>query len=164
MKVDFSNLPQWMNKKYYQLLRDSNRLNIVYGGAGSGKSVFVAQRAVFRGSGAEPGHNLLIIRKVGRTNRISTFPQILSVIGQWGLNDLFKVNKSDLEITCSNGNGIRFAGLDDVEKIKSVTFERGPVTDIWVEEATEITEADYNQLSLRLRGKARVPFQITPVF
>jgi phage terminase large subunit len=38
------------------------------------------------------------------------------------------------------------------------------LTDILVEEATEITEKDFNQLNLRLRGLAKVPFQITLLF
>jgi phage terminase large subunit len=50
------------------------------------------------------------------------------------------------------GNEVAFAGLDDVEKIKSITFENGELTEIWVEEATECQEADINQLKVRLRG------------
>ena len=45
-----------------------------------------------------------------------------------------------------------FAGLDDVEKIKSITFANGELTDIWVEEATETQESSINQLKVRLRG------------
>ncbi|GHU72436.1 hypothetical protein FACS189450_10220 [Spirochaetia bacterium] len=55
-------------------------------------------------------------------------------------------------------------GLDDIEKIKSISFESGPITDFLIEEASEITETDFNQLNLRLRGMARVPFQITLLF
>jgi phage terminase large subunit len=51
-----------------------------------------------------------------------------------------------------------------LEKIKSITFEHGPLTDILIEEATEITERDFNQLNLRLRGLAQVPFQMTLLF
>ena len=50
------------------------------------------------------------------------------------------------------GNEVAFAGLDDVEKIKSITFENGELTDIWIEEATECQESDINQLKVRLRG------------
>lgn len=49
-------------------------------------------------------------------------------------------------------NEVAFAGLDDVEKIKSITFENGELTDIWIEEATECQESDINQLKVRLRG------------
>ncbi len=163
MRVNFSNLPKWVNRPFYPLLWDQKRVNIVYGGAGSGKSFFLAQRLVYR-MVAEPGHNYMVCRKVGRMNRISTFSQILQVINLWGLQSLFVVNKTDMEVTCLNGNQLRFGGLDDVEKIKSVTFPSGPLTDIWVEEASEITEEDYTQLSLRLRGRAKVPFQISLSF
>lgn len=58
-----------------------------------------------------------------------------------------------MRIKCTlTGNEVAFAGLDDVEKIKSITFENGELTDIWVEEATECNEADINQLKVRLRG------------
>lgn len=43
-----------------------------------------------------------------------------------------------------------FKGLDDPEKIKSIV----DITDIWCEEATELTEEDFDQLNLRLRAKA----------
>jgi phage terminase large subunit len=58
-----------------------------------------------------------------------------------------------MRIVCKlTGNEVAFAGLDDVEKIKSITFTNGELTDIWVEEATECQEADINQLKVRLRG------------
>ena len=58
-----------------------------------------------------------------------------------------------MRIICKlTGNEVAFAGLDDVEKIKSITFSNGELTDIWVEEATETQEADINQLKVRLRG------------
>ena len=163
MKVDFSNLDKWVNRVYYPLLWDKNRINCIYGGAGSGKSYFQAQRIIYRII-AEPGRNYLIARKVGRMNRLSTFHQILAIINDWNLQELFNINKTEMNIDCINGNGMRFVGLDDPNKIKSVTFSRGPATDIWLEEATELTEADYNQIILRLRGKAKVPFQICLTF
>jgi phage terminase large subunit len=75
------------------------------------------------------------------------------VISNWNLSEHFKVNESDMRIRCKlTGNEVAFAGLDDVEKIKSITFENGELTEIWVEEATECQEADINQLKVRLRG------------
>lgn len=52
------------------------------------------------------------------------------------------------------------AGLDNVEKLKSIAG----ITSIWIEEASEITEADFKQLDLRLRGKGDHPKQITITF
>jgi phage terminase large subunit len=55
-------------------------------------------------------------------------------------------------VTCKNGYQIVFAGLDDVEKLKSLTPAKGVFTDIRVEEATETEYADIKQLLKRQRG------------
>ena len=94
--------------------------------------------------------NLLVVRETANTNRDSTFALFKDVIHKWNLEKVFKV--TDLRIKCVNGNEIIFRGLDDAEKIKLVTFETGELTHIWIEEATETSEADINQLKVRLRG------------
>ena len=121
--------------------------------------MFAAQKHLLRILN-EPDHRILVVRKVARTLRHSVFAQFRDLIGDWNLTKLFKVNKSDMEITCVNGNQILFAGLDDVEKLKSITG----ITSIWIEEASEIAENDFNQLDLRLRGKTKNYKQITLTF
>lgn len=149
-----------MNKAFASFLGNRSRYEIFYGGAGSGKSVFIAQRLLMRTLG-EPGHKTLVVRKVAKTNRHSTFALIVGIISSWKVTALFKINKSDMEILCEgNGNQIIFTGLDDVEKLKSIAG----ITDIWVEEASEITQEDFQQLDLRLRGKTPWPLQITMTF
>jgi phage terminase large subunit len=97
--------------------------------------------------------NLLVVRQTGDTNRDSTFALFKQVINKWNLSDHFKVNESDLRIRCKlNGNEIIFKGLDDTEKLKSITFSRGELTDVWIEEASEVEEQSFNQLDVRLRG------------
>jgi len=150
---------QVFNDVYIPYLNNRSRYEIFYGGAGSGKSVFVAQRMLVRAM-KEKGHKTLIVRKVAKTNRHSTFALITGIMRQWNIEQLFKVNKSDMEITCLNGNQIIFTGLDDVEKLKSIAN----ITDIWVEEASEISHDDFKQLDLRLRGKTPYPLQITLTF
>lgn len=164
INVNFKDLPEWTNSIYYPLYFNAERYTVLYGGAGSGKSHFQAQKIVYLIT-AEPGHNALILRKVARSSRHSTFALICRIINDWGLNRIFHINKSDMTITCwPNGNMMIFAGLDDVEKLKSVTFPGGILTDIWIEEATECTERDITQLDLRLRGLAPVRFQMTLSF
>lgn len=68
------------------------------------------------------------------------------VIRNWGVSELFTVNKSDMVITCSNGYQILFGVLDDVEKMKSITPAKGVITDIVIEEATETERATVKQL------------------
>ncbi len=141
------------NKAFIHLLDCIKRYLVLYGGAGSGKSFFVVERYIYKCLKSKM-FNLLVVRATGKSNRDSTFALFKQVISKWKLSKYFKINESDLRIKCLlNGNEIIFSGLDDVEKLKSVTFSKGELTDVWIEEASEILEADFNQLDVRLRGK-----------
>lgn len=160
MKVDFSRYYDCINPAYHHLVVDDTRFQVLYGGAGSGKSFFIAQDEIYKQI-FFPGSNLLIIRQTASSNRTSTFPLVKQVISIFGVQDLFHIRETDMTIKCKhNGNEMRFGGLDDVEKLKSVTFTSGPLSRVWIEEASETKEADFNQINLRLRGIAKVPFQI----
>jgi len=141
---------QVFNKAYRPHLENMTRTQVFYGGSSSGKSVFLAQRTVL--DTAAGGRNYLVCRQVGRTIRRSVFAEVEKVINDWGLQALFKVNRSELIISCANGYQIMFAGLDDTEKLKSITPARGVITDIWVEEATETVRESVKQLYKRQRG------------
>ena len=86
-------------------------------------------------------------RKVARTLRDSCFAQLRGQIAQYYPDAGAKINKGDLWIGFPNGSEILFAGLDDVEKLKSIY----DITGIWIEEASELEEGDFNQLDIRLR-------------
>lgn len=153
INVDLTELPNLTNDKFYRYYGDRHRYLVLMGGGGSGKSVFAAQKIVFRMLN-EQGHRILVLRKVAKTLRESVFMELKNIIYGWGLERLFKIPKgtsSDLHITCANGNEILFAGLDDVEKLKSISG----ITSIWIEEASELDAADFRQLDIRLRGRSR---------
>jgi phage terminase large subunit len=155
------------NKPYRAYLNDTRRTQIFYGGSASGKSVFLAQRAVR--DLMIGGRNYLIVRQVGRTLRGSVFMEMLKVIDTWNCEGLFTVNKSDMLITCQNGYQAIFAGLDDVAKLKSLTPAKGAITDIWVEEATEIERNSLKELTKRQRGGSsktakRLTLSFNPIF
>ena len=152
MNVNIKISRKVFNDVYMPYLDNTDRYLIFYGGGSSGKSYFIAQRFIYKL--IHPTRcNLLVVRQTGDTNRRSTFPLLKQVISNWNLAQHFKINESDMRIKCKlTGNEVAFAGLDDVEKIKSITFENGELTDIWIEEATECQEADINQLKVRLRG------------
>jgi phage terminase large subunit len=80
------------------------------------------------------------------------FQEVKKVIKKWKMSAEFKINESDLTITCNNEYQILFAGLDDVEKLKSITPAKGEITDVWLEEATEAQKDDVKQLLKRQRG------------
>jgi phage terminase large subunit len=141
------------NRAFIPYLDNDKRYLVFYGGAGSGKSFFVVERFIYKLL-KNKMFNLLVVRATGKSNRDSTFALFKQVISKWNLTKHFKINESDLRIKCLlNNNEIIFSGLDDVEKLKSVTFSKGELTDVWIEEASEVLEADFNQLDVRLRGK-----------
>lgn len=153
------NFPKLTNKAYYPLYKNKKRYLVLYGGAGSGKSVFAAQKLIKRML-MEKNHKILVVRKVAKTLRNSTFSLLRETIAQWGISEVFEFNKTEMEITCKNGNRILHAGLDDVEKIKSIHG----ITALWIEEASELTREDFQQLDLRLRGETGSYKQIILTF
>lgn len=138
------------NSIYLPYLEDVTPLQIFYGGSSSGKSVFLSQRAVY--DLLNGGRNYLVCREVGRTIRGSVAMEIGKVISTWNVSNLFQINKTDGTITCNNGYQCVFTGLDDVEKLKSITPAKGVFTDAWVEEATETEANSVAQILKRQRG------------
>lgn len=159
--------PKAFNEAYIPTLYDTRRYLIFYGGAGSGKSYFIAQRYIVKILESKMC-NILVVRAYANTNKISTYALFRQVIEKWNLGKYFKCYDGEVKIRCLlNENTIIFKGLDDSEKLKSVTFPKGELTDIWVEEASEIaSESDFNQLDVRLRGigvKKQITVSFNPV-
>jgi len=143
------------NRVFIPANKSCCRYIVLKGSAGSGKSVDTAQHYILRLL-SEPGRNLLAMRKSEVTNRDSTFAELGNAIYRMGLSAFFKMTLNPLEITCYNGNKIIFRGMNDQkqrEKIKSITFSKGRLTDIWLEEATEFSREDVDILDDRLRGQ-----------
>ena len=137
------------NDTFLPLFFDKHRFLVLKGGGGSGKSVCAARKVIERAY-SEPGHRFLVCRKVARTLRESCFRLITALITQYYPQGCAKIYSGDMRIVFKSGSEIIFAGLDDVEKLKSI-YE---ITDVWVEEATEISRDDYSQLKIRMRGKS----------
>ena len=162
MRIDVRVSKRCFNPVYLPYLEDETYTQIFYGGSSSGKSYFLAQRVVW--DMLKGGHNYLVVRKVARTVRKSVYNEIVKAIGFFKASKLFTENRSEMVITGPNGYQIMFAGLDDVEKVKSITPARGVITDIWVEEATEADYGDIKQLRKRLRGRSSVEKRIVLSF
>ena len=151
----YEGLRETNNETFLPLFADTHRYLVLKGGGGSGKSIFAGRKVLERAVN-EPGHRFLVCRKVARTLRESCFKQLLGQLAEFYPDSGYKANKSDLTISFQNGSEIIFAGLDDVEKLKSIYN----ITGIWIEEASELLEGDFNQLDIRLRGKTREYQQI----
>lgn len=152
----------FINEYFYEYLNDKSRYFVLYGGAGSGKSHFAAQKLLARCLN-EKNHRILIVRKVAKTIKESVYKQIHSLIAEYGLTKIVTENKTDMSFQFSNGNEIITTGLDDPEKIKSIYN----ITSIWIEEATELEKGDFDQLDLRLRNDSvnykQIIFSFNPV-
>lgn len=147
-----------INKAYKPLVSDKSRYLVLIGGAGSGKSVFAAQKLIFRALKSK--HRFLVVRKVSDTLKDSVFKLITAMLSDIGILSRCEVNKTEKTILLPNGSEILMKGLDDPEKIKSIAG----ITGIWIEEATELQEADFDQLDLRLRGETEFYKQIIFTF
>lgn len=154
MKIDVK-----ANPCFKEVNRSDKRYILLKGSAGSGKSVDTAQNYILRLM-QDKGRNLVCIRKSDITNRDSTYAELTGAINRlFGdkAGDYWNIKQSPMQLTCkANGNQIIFRGVNDEkqrEKLKSITFPKGKLTDVWIEEGTEITQADFEIIDDRLRGE-----------
>ena len=152
------NIKVQANPCFKEVDRSKKRYIVMKGSAGSGKSVDTAQNYILRLM-QDKGRNLVCVRKADVTNRDSTFAELTGAIYRMfgdKAERYWQINMSPLKLTCKgNGNQIIFRGMNDDkqrEKLKSITFQKGKLTDVWCEEATELTQADLEIIDDRLRG------------
>jgi len=157
MIIDLSNFHLTIQESYRPIFWNKSRFCVLVGGAGAGKSVAIASKLVYR-SLSEPGSFHVVIRKTANTHRYSTFPLILQTIEKLGMTSFCRINKSDLSIEFIHpfNSKIIFLGMDSQEKIKSL-IDMGM---IFIEEASELTLNDFNQINLRLRGNTSTYLQL----
>jgi phage terminase large subunit len=165
--------------RFNSIFRSANnskkRYRVLKGSAGSGKSVNIAQDYIIKLMDPKnKGANLLVVRKVEESNKDSTYAELYGAISRICGDQAEKIWSSTvnpLQLTCNvTGARIIFRGMNDSkqrEKVKSINFPVGKLTWIWIEEATELEEADVDILDDRLRGTLDNPnlyYQITFTF
>lgn len=102
-----------------------------------------------------------LVREVHDTIRASQFQLLKELIDIHELSDKIKINDSRMEFLCpETGNTIISKGLkksskNETAKFKSITS----ITHVWIEEAEEISEDDFNKIDGSIR-KADVKCQI----
>lgn len=121
----------------------------------SGKSYF-ASVIIWLALENDELKNAVVIRKVGSSLRKSCWKQMMKVRKRL---ELFHWEPNKTEMTFTNkrtGQQIFFVGLDDEEKVRSITVEKGYISIAWFEEAKQfhnMEEIDQAVSSL-LRGGA----------
>ena len=135
------------NDNFYPLLDDNTHdVILLVGGGASGKSYFSFQRAVIRA--IQDKRKFLVVRKSATDLRRSCWVDLQNTLKQFQISNLAKINQTNMTIELPNGSSFLLMGIDNFEKVKSIPN----ITDIIIEEASEITFDDYSQLKMRLRG------------
>ena len=150
---------QTNNDTFLPLLFCRSRFLVMCGGGGSGKSIFAGRKILERCT-TEPGHRVLVVRKTAKSLQESCFRQLKTQANEHYARTISGISQNPMRIRFRNGSEIIFSGLDDVEKLKSIHG----ITMIWIEEASEISEFDFNQLNIRLRDKCPYYHQIIVTF
>lgn len=147
-------LPDIVGKGYKTYWNFKGRYRVCKGSRASKKSKTTALNIIKR-MVEYPEANTLVIRKTYRTLKDSCFAELKWAIHRLGLDNLWRITQSPLEMTyIPTGQKIYFRGLDDPLKITSITVEHGVLCWGWIEEAYEITkEADFDILDESIRGE-----------
>lgn len=139
---------------FYPLLEDDHNILLMIGGGASGKSYFSFQRCIIRC--LQDKRKYLVCRKSATDLRRSCWQDLMSALERFQIKDKVQISKTNFIIDFPNGSTILCVGLDNYEKVKSIPS----ITDIVVEEASEISYDDFSQLQQRLRGNGKLPNQI----
>lgn len=147
--------PSAFNDTFYPLLTDDEHsVILLVGGGASGKSYFSFQRAIIRA--LRDKRKYLVIRASATDLRRSCWVDIQDALVQFQIAKLCKINHTNMTIDLPNGSQFVLMGLDDDEKVKSIPG----ITDIIVEEASEITFDKFSQLKMRMRGNGQLKNQM----
>ena len=113
------------NEAYFDYLDDNTRYLHFYGSAGSGKSVFVAQKLILESFKYKEGQDVLVVRKIEKTIKESVFKLLKSTIYKWKLDPYFDMLKSPAEITNNLvvGGNLTVNGTSTI--VNSTTVEIG---------------------------------------
>ena len=151
-------LSEVVGKGYKSYWESRHRYRIIIGGRGSKKSTtaalwHIANMIKYRDA------NTLVIRKIDRTHKDSTFAQLIWAINKLGVSSLWKVKFSPLELILTpTGQKILFRGLDDPMSITSITVSSGYLCWVWFEEFFQVNkESDFDMIDLGIRGDVPEP-------
>lgn len=146
-------LSDLVGKGYRDFWNTSARYRVVKGSRASKKSTTAALWYIVNLM-AKPQANLLVVRRYGRTLKDSCFAQLRWAIDRLGVSGLWHATTNPMELTFQpTGQKILFRGLDDGLKVTSITVAKGVLCWVWIDEAYEIREDDFNKLDMSIRGK-----------
>lgn len=138
---------------YADFWHSTARYRVIKGSRASKKSTTAALWFVVNLM-ARPEANLLVVRRYGRTLKDSCFAQLRWAIDRLGFGDFWHATTNPMELVYTpTGQKILFRGLDDGIKVTSITVAKGVLCWVWLDEAYELREDDFNKLDMSIRGK-----------
>ena len=147
------NLPQMVGGGYGDFWRTKCRYRVCKGSRGSKKSKTTALNMIVRLL-KYPETNGLCIRRFSNTLRDSVYSDLKWAIHKLNVDSLFDCTVSPMQIThIQTGQKILFRGLDDGLKVTSISVDKGVLCWVWIEEAYEIREDDFNKVDMSIRGE-----------
>lgn len=138
------------------------RYRVIKGGRNTKKSYDIGGLEPLDKIMSDPRRNVLFIRSTLKSHRTTTYTTVKRLIRQPDpsrpgvtLSPYFKANDTNLEITyLPTGQKIYFVGMDDPGKIQGIRPEFGYLTDVYVEEAFQISDYDrWRIVDGSIRGK-----------
>lgn len=138
----------------------SCRYNVLYGGRGSGKTIFAFDKLLIKG--LKEKRMILLMRKTTANCKFSVWKELKEAVARMGLTKHFMFYESDYSAVCKlNGTMFKCTGLDEAEKIKGFS----EISDVLLEEATEFTPEDVDLIDGTVRSiKYILPLQIYFLF
>ena len=130
---------------FENILESTQRIQHHIGGTRSGKTYALLQYCIVQA--LQQPQNITIVRKTVPSLKrtvIKDFKDIMVTLGIW---DTERYNISDRIYTFGNGSQLSFLNTDDPEKLRGVKSDI-----LFIDEANEVDEESYFQLSVRTTG------------
>lgn len=127
-----------------------------YGGArGGGKSWAVIRKAAL-GCYNYPGIQIIILRREYDQMENPIITPMLGILAP----GTYKYNKTDHLLTFTNGSQIKFGNMPDYDAATGGKYQGQSYDWMFIDEATQFTEAEFRGLAACVRGANKIPKRI----
>jgi len=139
---------------FEHLLESKKRISHHIGGTRSGKTYSILQYLIVEGL-KEP-KDITIVRKTVPSLKRTVMKDFKDILTKLGIYSESEFNTSDRIYKFSNGTQFLFLNTDDADKLRGVKS-----TILYIDEASEVDEESYFQLSIRTQDKIILSYNPT---
>lgn len=139
---------------FEHLLESSKRISHHIGGTRSGKTYSILQYLIVEG--LKQQSDITIVRRTVPSLKRTVMKDFKDILTNIGIYSESEFNISDRTYKFSNGTQFLFLNTDDPEKLRGVKSDI-----LFVDEASEVDEESYFQLSIRTTGKIILAYNPT---